>query len=48
MAIELFGPQIGPFAALACVVAYLCSGHSGIYRAQTVAVPKHKLGPPEA
>eukprot|EP01030_Chromulinospumella_sphaerica_P011700 gene11700-11495_t len=48
MAIELFGPQIGPFAALACVMAYLCSGHSGIYRAQTVAVHKHRVGPPEA
>jgi len=34
MAIELFGPELGPFAALACVVAYLFSGHTGIYRAQ--------------
>ncbi|MYN44959.1 voltage-gated chloride channel protein [Pseudoduganella sp. FT93W] len=48
MAIELFGPQLGPYAALACVMAYLCSGHSGIYRAQTVAVHKHRMGPPEA
>lgn len=45
MAIELFGPQIGPYAALACVMAYLCSGHSGIYKAQTVAVHKHRIGP---
>ena len=34
MALELFGPAIGPYAALGCVVAYLCSGHAGIYRAQ--------------
>ena len=34
MAIELFGPEVGPFAALACVVAYLFSGHTGIYKAQ--------------
>jgi len=34
MAMELFGPEIGPYAALACVVAYLFSGHAGIYRAQ--------------
>jgi H+/Cl- antiporter ClcA len=34
MAIELFGPEIGPYAALGCVVAYLFSGHTGIYRAQ--------------
>lgn len=41
MAIELFGPQIGPFAALACVVSYLFSGHSGIYHAQKVGLAKH-------
>jgi H+/Cl- antiporter ClcA len=34
MAIEIFGPQIGPYAAIACVVSYLFSGHSGIYRTQ--------------
>lgn len=34
MAIELFGPQIAPYAALACVVSYLFSGHTGIYHAQ--------------
>jgi len=34
MALELFGPAVGPYAALACVVAYLFSGHRGIYRAQ--------------
>jgi len=45
MAIELFGPQIGPFAALACVVAYLFSGHAGIYRAQKVGMLKHRLPP---
>ncbi|MCA1325061.1 voltage-gated chloride channel family protein [Herbaspirillum sp. alder98] len=42
MAIELFGPQIGPFAALACVSSYLFSGHAGIYRAQRVAQHKHR------
>src|SRR5471032_690602 len=34
MAIELFGAEIGVYAAIACVVAYLFSGHAGIYRAQ--------------
>lgn len=34
MAIEIFGADIGGYAAIACVIAYLCSGHSGIYRAQ--------------
>jgi H+/Cl- antiporter ClcA len=41
MAIELFGPEIGPFAALACVVSYLFSGHTGIYHAQKVGQVKH-------
>ncbi|GJI97003.1 chloride/fluoride channel protein [Duganella caerulea] len=45
MAIELFGPEIGPYAALACVVAYLFSGHAGIYRAQKVGMLKHRLPP---
>ena len=35
MAMELFGPDIGVYAALACVVAYACSGRPGIYRAQS-------------
>ncbi len=37
MAMELFGAEIGVFAALACVMSYVCSGHAGIYRAQRVA-----------
>lgn len=36
MALELFGPGIGVYAALACAVSYLFSGHTGIYRAQRV------------
>ena len=40
MAIELFGPQIGPYAGLACVISYLFSGHAGIYRAQRVGQGK--------
>jgi H+/Cl- antiporter ClcA len=34
MAIELFGGEIGVYAAVACVLSYLFSGHTGIYRAQ--------------
>jgi H+/Cl- antiporter ClcA len=45
MAIELFGPQIGVYAALACVISYLFSGHTGIYRAQRVGHAKHPLLP---
>jgi H+/Cl- antiporter ClcA len=45
MAIELFGPQIAPYAALACVVSYLFSGHTGIYHAQKRGQSKHRLPP---
>lgn len=45
MAIELFGAEIGVYAAIACVVAYLFSGHTGIYRAQRVGHAKHPLLP---
>jgi H+/Cl- antiporter ClcA len=34
MAIELFGIQVGVYASIACVFAYLSSGHSGIYSSQ--------------
>jgi H+/Cl- antiporter ClcA len=34
MAMELFGSQIGVYAALACVTSYLFSGHQGIYKTQ--------------
>jgi len=47
MAIELFGPQIAPFAALACVAAYLFSGHTGIYHAQRLGRSKHPRRLPE-
>lgn len=40
MAIELFGSEIGIYAALACVVAWLVSGYSGIYRSQRIACRK--------
>jgi H+/Cl- antiporter ClcA len=40
MAMELFGADVGIHAALACVVSYLFSGHSGIYKAQRVGHAK--------
>lgn len=40
MAIELFGPEAGAYAAVACVFSYLFSGHSGIYTAQRVGQSK--------
>lgn len=40
MGVELFGGEHTAYLAAACFVAYLCSGHSGIYRAQRLGVPK--------
>ncbi|HTK00602.1 MAG TPA: voltage-gated chloride channel family protein [Bordetella sp.] len=45
MAIELFGPDIAPFAAVACIAAYLFSGHTSIYHAQRVGHAKHRMLP---
>jgi H+/Cl- antiporter ClcA len=41
LAMELFGSQIGIYALIACVVAYVFSGMSGIYRAQRIGQGKH-------
>lgn len=49
MAIELFGADIGPLAAIGCFAAYLFSGHTGIYHAQRVGHSKsmkHRLAVP--
>lgn len=43
MGIELFGSEPGIYLALACVSAYLFSGHSGIYSSQIIGSPKHLL-----
>ncbi len=36
MAMELFGSEVGAYAAVACIFSYLFSGHSGIYRSQQI------------
>jgi H+/Cl- antiporter ClcA len=41
MAVELFGAEAGAYAAIACVISYLFSGHAGIYHAQRVGQSKH-------
>lgn len=42
MAIEIFGMEIGPYAALACFVAYLFSGQVSLYRSQRIEEAKHE------
>lgn len=41
MTMELFGPEIGGYAAAACFASYYLSGYRGIYRSQKVARSKH-------
>jgi len=40
MAVELFGPAIGPYASLACIIAFLMAGHRSVYPSQVLAVTK--------
>jgi len=40
MALELFGPALGPYAAVACVIAFLMTGHRSVYPSQVLAVRK--------
>ncbi len=40
MAIELFGPAIGPYAAVACIISFLMTGHRSIYPAQVLSIKK--------
>ena len=49
MGFELFGATHGIYIAAACFLAYVFSGHSGIYLSQRVAIPKgpHSNLPPE-
>jgi H+/Cl- antiporter ClcA len=42
MGIELFGSQYVIYFAVACFVAYLFSGHTGIYLSQRIGTPKMK------
>ncbi len=44
MGVELFGAEHIVYLATACFVAYLFSGHSGIYLSQRIGVPKHRRG----
>lgn len=40
MAMELFGPQIAPFAAIACMVSFLMVGYRSIYPSQVLGIQK--------
>ena len=40
LAIELFGAQIAPYAAVACVTSFLMTGHRSVYPSQIFAIMK--------
>ena len=48
LGIELFGGHYAVYFAVACFIAYSLSGHSGIYSAQRLGVPKHPAPPAPA
>lgn len=44
MAIELFGPEIAPYAAVACVISFLVTGQQSIYPSQRISLEGGKAG----
>ena len=40
MAIELFGPALGPYAAISCIISFLMTGHRSVYPSQVLATTK--------
>ena len=44
MAIELFGPAIAPYAAVACVISFLVTGQQSVYPSQRISLDGGKTG----
>lgn len=42
LAIELFGAEIAPYAAVSCVISFLLSGHRSLYTSQILAISKSR------
>lgn len=40
MAVELFGPSIAPYAALACIISFLMTGHRSVFPSQILGIRK--------
>ncbi len=40
LAIELFGPLIAPYAAIACIISFFMTGHRSVYPSQVLAIRK--------
>lgn len=46
MAIELFGAEIAPYAAVACVISFLLSGRQSVYSSQRISFDKENADEP--
>lgn len=40
MAVELFGPEVAPYATVACVISFLLTGHRSVYPSQVLSISK--------
>ncbi len=40
MAMEMFGPEVGAYAAIACLVSYIAAGHRSVYASQILGSSK--------
>ncbi|MDD3050656.1 MAG: chloride channel protein [Candidatus Cloacimonetes bacterium] len=40
MAVEIFGSRIAPYAAIACIISFLMTGHRSVYHSQMITVKK--------
>ena len=40
MAVEFFGPQLAPYAAVSCVISFLMTGHRSVYPSQILSMSK--------
>lgn len=43
LSIELFGPTIAPYAAVACVISFLMTGHRSLFLSQVLSIRKSSL-----
>jgi hypothetical protein len=40
LAVELFGADIAPYAAVSCIISFLITGHRSVYPSQVLAFKK--------
>ena len=40
MSVELFGPQLAPYATVACIISFLMTGHRSVYPSQILSIRK--------